>query len=126
MKDFVKDLQRVERSLSDEKGAFNLFALFLLEDAPRKWDVVIAAPWAEKDKGDALKRISRELQRNLDKDEFLKLSRIVIIDQTNPGLEAFQRAFHVEHSDTEVKDREFFGLQVKHAHIITSRHAERA
>ena len=126
MNDFVKHLQTVERTLSEEKGGFNLFALFLREDAAGKWDLLIAAPWVEKNKADALKRVTKELQKALDKKELLRLSRLVIIDQSNPALSAFQRAIYVEHSDAEIKDSNFFGLQIKHAHVITSRRTESA
>lgn len=125
MKDFVNELQSVERLLSKEKGAFNLFALFLREDAPEKWDLLIAAPWVEEDKAETLKRVSKELQKRLSKEELLKLSRVVIIDQSNPALRAFQ-TIHVEHGDMDIKDRNLFGLQIKHAHIITSRRPEHA
>jgi len=126
MNEFISTLQNVERSLSDERGAFNLFALFQREDAPATWDLLIAAPWIEKDKAGALRRVSTELQTSLDQDELLKLSRVVIIDQSNPALKAFQRAIHVEHSDREVRDSNFFGQQIRHAHIITSRQTDHA
>ena len=126
MNEFVKDLQKVERSLSNEKGMFNLFALFLREGAPGKWDLLVAAPWVEKDKADALKRVTKELQKTLSKKELLRLSRLVIIDQDNPALAAFQRNFHAEHADMEIKDSNLFGMQIKHAHVITSRRTEAA
>lgn len=121
MNDFVKHIQKVERSLSSEKGEFNLFALFLRENSLDKWDLLIAAPWVEKNKSDALKRISKEIQQNLSKKEMLKLSRLVIIDKNNPALSTFQRAIDMEHGDAEIRDSNFFGLQIKHAHVITSR-----
>lgn len=121
MNDFVKHIQKVERSISSEKGEFNLFALFLRENSLDKWDLLIAAPWVERNKSDALKRISKEIQQNLTKKEMLKLSRLVIIDKSNPALSAFQKAIDTEHGDAEIKDSNFFGLQIKHAHVITSR-----
>ncbi len=120
MNDFVKHIQKVERSISSEKGEFNLFALFLRENSLDKWDLLIAAPWVERNKSDALKRISKEIQQNLTKKEMLKLSRLVIIDKSNPALSAFQKAIDTEHGDAEIKDSNFFGLQIKHAHVITS------
>lgn len=50
MNSLVEDLLKIEKSLSAEKGAFSLFALFLREDAAGKWDLVISAPWVEADK----------------------------------------------------------------------------
>lgn len=127
MNDFVKNLQKIERSLSAEKGMFNLFALFLLEAGTAgKWDLLVAAPWMDKNKGVALKRVATKVQKTLSKQQLLKLSRIIIIDQDNPGLADLQRAVHAEHSDMELKDRNFFGLDVRHAHVITCRRTEAA
>jgi hypothetical protein len=121
MKEFVDHLIKLERLLSDKKGAFNLFALFLREDAPDKWDLVMAAPWLERNKPDTLKYVVEELQKSLRKHELLKLSRIVIFDQRNPGLDSFQRAYHIEHGNMEIRNSNLFGLQIKHAYLITSR-----
>jgi len=125
MSEWVEQVAKVENALSKENGEFDLFALFLREDAPGKWDLLIAAPWAEKDKASALKSVSRGLQEALGKDELLRLSRIVIIEQKNPDLDAFQRAISVEHGVAEVRDKNFFGLPIKHAYVITSRRAGR-
>jgi hypothetical protein len=121
MKKFVDHLVKVERALEEKKGAFNLFALFLREDAPGKWDLLIAASWVERNKPDTLKYIAQKLQKSLSKKELLKLSRIVIIDRGNPALNSFHQAFHVEHGSTEIQNSNLFGLQIKHAYLITSR-----
>ena len=60
------------------------------------------------------------VQKALSKEELLKLSRIVLIDEGNPALEAFNRAVRVEHLITTIKDSIFFGLEIKHAYVITS------
>lgn len=120
MKQLVEHMVKVEQALSERRGAFNLFALFLRDDAPGKWDLLIAAPWAEKDKLDTLRDVATELQRTLDKKELLQLSRIVVLDDKNPALRAFQQAFHVEHGTTEIQNSNLFGLQIRHAYLITS------
>jgi hypothetical protein len=121
MKKLVEKLIEGEMSMSQKKGTFHLFALFLREDSPDKWDLVVAAPWIDKDKEAALKYIAQNIQKSLEKDELLKISRIVMIDEGNPALSALQRAFRTEHSLTEIKNSNFFGLQIKHAFIITSK-----
>lgn len=107
--------------MAKQKGPFDLFGLFLREDAPGKWDLVVAAEWIEKDKQAALKYIAGVLQNTLSKSELLKLSRIAIIDEGNPALEVFQKAMHVEHGIAEIQDSNFFGLQIKHVYLITSK-----
>ena len=111
----------IERDISTEKGDFSLFALFLREDAEDKWDFVVSAPWLEKHKKEGIEYLARKLQTNLDQNELLTISKIVLIDRDNPALDAIHRAIRAEHSGIEVKDSNFFGLQIKHAYIITSK-----
>lgn len=90
------------------------------EDAPDKWDLVVAAPWINVDKASALKYIALKVQAYLNPDELLKLSRIVIIDDDNPALDAIQRAVHIEHGAVEIQNSSFFGLNIRYAYLITS------
>jgi len=107
--------------MSSEKGSFSLFALFLREDAPDLWDLLISANWVEKNKAKSLKYISTHLNKYLKPDELIKLSRILPIDSNNPGLKAIHKAIQIEHGKAEIKDSNFFGLQIKHAYLITSK-----
>lgn len=121
MKEIVKKLRKIESDLSTAKGPFDLFGLFLREDAPDVWDLLVAGSWIEQNKADALREISTTLQQQLTPSELTKLSRVVIIDDTNPALHAIAAALGVEHGTASVKDSNFFGLAIKEAFIITSR-----
>jgi hypothetical protein len=121
MKELIDKLGKIEKDISAEKGPFLLFALFLREDAPDLWDLLIAANWVEKNKAESLKYISTHLSKSLKPDELIKLSRILLIDSNNPGLKAIHKTIHIEHGNAEIKDSNFFGLQIKHAHLITSK-----
>ncbi len=121
MKDIVQKLIAKEHQIAEEKGGFLLFALFLREDSPGKWDLLVSAPWISRDKAESLKYLASKVQEALTPEELLLLSRIVLIDDTNPALGAVQRAIHVEHGMAEIRDSNFFGLQIKHAYLITSR-----
>lgn len=120
MKKIAEKLKKVEQDISEEKGSLYLFALFLREDAPDLWDLIVSAPWITKNKQESLKYIAEKTKKSLKPDELLKLSRIVIIEEDNPALEALQKAIHVEHGMTEIQNSNFFGLQIKHAYLITS------
>ena len=120
MKAPAEALLQVERSISREKGPFSLFALFLREEAPGKWDLVVSAPWIEKDKRSALKLLSERVQRSLAASDLLSISRIGLADPSDPAVGAINRAWRVEHSSVEVRDSTFFGLQIKHALIFAS------
>jgi hypothetical protein len=121
MKTIVEKLVGAEREMAEDKGPFVLFAFFLREDAPDLWDLIVSAPWVSEDKSSSLKYITGKVQGALSPEEMLKLSRIVIIEPHNPALEAIQRAIHIEHGAAEIINGNFFGLQIKHGFMITSR-----
>jgi hypothetical protein len=121
MNEIVKKLVQTEQEMASEKGRFLLFALFLREDAPDLWDVVVATPGVTKNKSDSLQYMSNKLRAVLNTNEFIKLSRIVIIEPENPALAALQQAISIEHGTTEIKDGNFFGPHIKRAYLITSR-----
>lgn len=121
MKQLVEKLVPLEHDISADKGGFALFALFLREDAQDRWDLVVSAPWIEANKKKALDYLVNQLQPRLEPRELLSISRIVLIDKDNPALESIHKAIRVEHGTTEVMNSNFFGLQIKHAYIITSK-----
>lgn len=120
MKDLAEKLSRLEGALSEEKGPFNLFALFLREDAPDVWDLVVAAKWIEEDRPAALADISRRVRDSLRADEITKISRVVVVDRTDPALKAITSATSIEHGIAELANGTFFGLAIRHAFIITA------
>lgn len=120
MKVLVEKLRTIEQRLSQEKGEFLLFALFLREDSPDVWDLLVSAPWIEKDKPQALRTIVQNVRREFTDQEMVLLSRVVLIEESNPALGAVQSAIHIVHGSIEVQNSNFFGLQIVHAYIITS------
>ena len=126
MKDIVNKLISIETETSLERGDYDLFALFLREDASNKWDILTAASWINNNREEALKYIAQKIQTAFTQNELLKISRIVLIEENNPALPALQQAISTEHSSVEVKDSNFFGLQIKHAFLITSKKTEPA
>jgi hypothetical protein len=121
MKDILNKFVSLEKELSQEKGNFSLFALFLREDSEDKWDLVLSASWLNSSDRKAYKNIADYVNTILDKEELIFLSRIVLLDKTNPVVEAVNHAISIEHGQCELKDCNFFGLQIKHAYIITSK-----
>ena len=121
MKTVIDALLVVERALSSEKGPFTLFALFLREEALEKWDLVVSAPWIEKDKRSALRLLADRLQESLSASDVLSISRIVLLDPSDAGVELINRTVRVEDSTVEVKNSTFFGQQIRHAHIFASK-----
>lgn len=123
MKEQAEKLRNVEIELSNEHGDFELFALFLREDAPDKWDLIISSDWARSNKKAALNAVVEKLQSALNPQEQMMLSRIIILENDDAALQALHGAMHVEHGVTEISDSNFFGLAIKHAYLITSKRA---
>lgn len=120
MRDLLGKFVELERTLSQERGEFSLVALFLREDASDKWDLIVAAPWIEVDRKEALAYITTQIQQRFNSEELARLSRVVPVDRSNPAVEAMNQAINCQHGQNEVRDSNFFGLQIKHAYIITS------
>lgn len=120
MKDLLAKFIELERTLSEEKGGFSVFALFLREDAVDKWDLVAAAPWIEADRKEALSVITKKIQQSFTEKELFGLSRVVLVEMSNPSVEAINQAIAIQHDQAEVRNSNFFGLHIKHAYVITS------
>ncbi len=120
MKDQIDRFIAIEREIAEEKGGFALFALFLREDSPNKWDVVVSAPWFGNDEKGVLDYFVKRIQSHLEPQELLNLSRIILVEPDNPGVKAVNKAVNIEHGRSEVVDTNFFGLDIKHGYIITS------
>ena len=112
---------KLESDVAAARGDFTLFALFLREDVPDRWDLIISAPWASADQKGSLDYLVNRIKSDLGPADLTQLSRIVFIDPTDVSVRALNQTIHVEHGSVEVRDRNFFGLPIKHAFIITSK-----
>jgi hypothetical protein len=119
--ELANNFTRLESRIAEEKGDFTLFALFLREDVPDRWDLIVSAPWVGSDRDAALNYFVSEIRSFLGVEDLTMLSRIVIADPNDPAVQALNRAIKVEHGSAEVRDSNFFGLPIKHAYIITSK-----
>lgn len=120
MKQIVDKLVALEHDIVSEKGEFSLLALLLREDAGDKWDLLASAPWLEENQKASLDYLVNHLQSRLETQELLSLSRIVLLEKGNPVLEAILESANVQHGVTEMRDRIFFDMPIKHAYLITS------
>jgi len=102
-------------------GDFTFFALFMREDVPDRWDLIISAPWVGEDKQGAVDYLVAQIKSRLGKEHLTCLSRIVPADPDHVAVQDLNRAIQVEHGNVEVRDSNFFGLEIKRAHIITSK-----
>ena len=125
MNEIVEKFASLEAEIAAKRGNFSLFALFLREDVPDRWDLMVSAPWLSTNKrGEAVDYLVDEIKLHLGPLDLVNLSRIVLVNPNDPPAQALAKAFHVEHGMVEVRDSNLFGLQVKHAYIITSKTPE--
>jgi hypothetical protein len=120
----VSDLQEkfgeFESQVAADKGGFTLFALFLREEVPDRWDLIVSAPWTGDDKREAVNYFVSEIKSKLGDAGLTSLSRIVVVDPQDAAVQAINRAIQIEHGNVEVRDSNFFGLPIKTAYFITS------
>src|SRR5205807_7101524 len=91
----VGRLQALEIAISEEKGPFSLFALFLREESPDRWDLVAAASWMT-NRRNALDLLSGKLGEALTRQQLLIISRIVILGINDRFLSSVHAAFELE------------------------------
>ena len=121
VREIIDRFAELESQIAGEKGGFTLFALFMLEDAPDCWDLIVAAPWAGGDEQSAVDYLIGQIKSRLGEESLTNLARIVVIDPENAAVQALNRAIQIEHGRVEERDRTFFGLPVKRAYFITSK-----
>jgi hypothetical protein len=131
MKEFVQKLIKIEKEMSQEKGAFVIFALFMREDSLSLWDLVVCAPWTQGDeKSAALRYIVSKLKSVASTDEMVKLSHVAFVDKDNPGLLELQETFTltqaIQHSTALVPVENFNGMNIERAYLITLAQAHSA
>lgn len=119
--EFTAKFAWLESQIAREKGDFTLFALFMREDVPDRWDLIVSAPWVGEDKDALVSYLVGQIRSRLGKEYLTYLSRIVPVDPDAVAVRDLNRAIQVEHGNVEVRDSTFFGLAIKHAHIITSK-----
>jgi hypothetical protein len=105
-------------SISAEKGEFALFGLFLREDAPNRWDLVVAAPWLDRDRRGGMEYLAKKLRLRLTSEELLTLSGIVVLETDNPGVRAMHRWRAVRGTLEHLENIVLFGLPIKDARIV--------
>lgn len=121
MKQIINKLIKKEKEMANKKGVFHLFGLFLRKGAFDKWDLLVSAPWIDKNKNVALKYITSEIQNTLNSKEILKLARVGILDDKDRVLRSFQKTIEeVSHGQIEMQDCNLFNVEIEKAIIITS------
>jgi hypothetical protein len=120
MKIDIEKLRQVMRDLSREKGEFSFFGLFLREEAPDRWDLVVSSPWLEDSDLNTLREFAEKLRAAIGEEQLLFVSRIVTLDADEPALDAVTREISVEDGLVELRDADLFGHRMAQAYILRS------
>ncbi len=126
MKEILEKLKSVVQFLEEKNGAIVLFALFLREDSLEKWDVVASASWLSSADKNAYSKVISKIQVALSTEELLQLSRIVILDNTDPVVSFLQEACTLTNGGVKESPKDFsieplsekFGFIIKKAYIL--------
>jgi hypothetical protein len=120
----AKKMEIVEQQLAAEHGEFTLFALFLRENSPGLWDVIVSAPWIDGNREEGLNRVVAKVNACLQKEEVLMLSHIVIVEHNDPGLAELNRFdFATSPTVIEAKNDNLLGQDIKQAFFIPLKRA---
>jgi hypothetical protein len=111
-------LDRVLDSLETEHGPFVLAGLFMREDSPGRWDLVVSAPWLQRSKLVALSEFVKHLSDSLGQEEVFSLSRIVTLNRTDPALHRILHEVGTITQPVEKVGHNLFGLPLQQAYIF--------
>jgi len=121
MKIDIDKLRQLMGDLSNEKGEFSFFGLFLRAEAHDRWDLVVSSPWLEDGRLKALREFVEKLAAAIGEDQLLSISRVVTLNADDPALDAVIKAVSVEDGLVEIRDTDLFGLKIAHAYIMRAK-----
>ena len=121
MINLTERFRTVEKEISDEKASLVLFGLFLREEAPDKWDLVLSADWLTADYFSDLEYVTKKLKTYLDSKEISSISRIILLKPEDSFVRTVNGVINIEHGIAEFEDCHFNDVYIKHAIVITSK-----
>ena len=115
-------LRQFMKRVEAQKGRFTLFGVFMREDSPGRWDLVVSAPWLEAGKLKALGEFVKKMSDAFGQDDVTSFSRIVTLNHDDPALQAILTEAGPVKKLLEKQGRSLFGLPVEHAVILRANH----
>ncbi len=109
------------------QGDFTLFAILLRADALGAWDLVVSAPWLEREKLESTSELVDLLAESIGKKSLQQFARVVILAADNPTVEFFLKSFPLDDGEIGVSStdlmrrKDLFGFPIEHAFILRSK-----
>ena len=114
----IEKLQKLMKQVEARKGRFTLFGVFMRENSPGLWDLVVSAPWLESGKLKALGEFVEEMSEVLGQDEVMSFSRVVTLNHDDRALHDVLNEVGSPKKPLELQGHDLFGLPVEHAVIL--------
>ncbi len=122
MNKFEQKFLTIEKTISNEKGNFNLFALMLREESQDRWDLVLSANWLDANPNKYYEYILNKIAKGLGKiEEVNKISRIIFLNKHDKFFKEIKYFIKPEQNITELKEIKINDIHFKHVLIFTSK-----
>jgi hypothetical protein len=105
----------------ERRGEFALFALFLRDDAPGTWDLVVSAEWLDPDRIKSLQFIYESIGRYLTTNELRKISMTVVLDAGGPVVRSFLDRVGGRVGFVSLENFWFNGVYIIKGYVISSK-----
>ena len=117
----IEKLQKLMKQVEARKGRFTFFGVFMREDSPGLWDLVVSAPWLESGRLKALRELVDEMSEVFGQDEVMSFSRIVTLKHGDPALHDILNEVGSPKKPLDMQGHSLFGLPIEHAVILRAR-----
>ena len=117
---FLNAFVELERDFSDHHGPFCLFGLFSNDKFTSQWDLVVSAPWLNEDKLEWTRELSLLIAAKLGEENFLRLSKLAVLDTQDPFVKAVTSKFRTEHGGQRYVNVSLNRQEFDEVFIITS------
>lgn len=111
----------MRQKIESEKGGLDLLAMFVRDDVPTMWDLVVAATWLKSDNMFDLSYIAKELSDAISKSELESMSRIVILPARGSLVTLLLELIGDARGEMELPVT--FSGSIIHANVVYARHA---
>jgi hypothetical protein len=117
----AQKLASMGKKIEADKGLLELLGLFLRDESPDRWDIVIAGPGLKADRRASFEYVAGQLRKVMTDEELTGLSRIVILDHGGAVLQSFLEQFSNRSGLADVHFVAEGGAVIRKAYIILAR-----
>lgn len=110
---FQKALNELEKKF----GSFDLFALFLREESPGVWDLVVSSSWLGEGRLAKLREFA-DVLKSVIGEEVIQLSRIVPLNKEDESLQQILRVVGNIDGIKEIRDQTFNQVEVERGYVL--------